>query len=599
MSCSKLFSGDLPEITNFIIQFLRNDLKSLYSCVLVNRLLCRITIPILWEDPFAVMRRDGRTYDFLITYLLFLNDNNKAKLKEFGVEINSSSFKKPFFNYPSFIKTLNTFRVELHVVNLINNLSVTSNITTCSISQIQRPLPTNLKSDKITFAPIFNVENTSLELEQNPNFSLKIVDFICVTLFELFISNEISLNNLYLNINYYHLNFISQIIKIISENPKFLSDIKNFTLDFSHKDRNIFDYPVLLDPFRSFLTSLPSMLTSIKHFSIYFGFYKEMLNARNLERLIQSQTQLLSLTLYSISENVAYLLGSFNYCSNTLTSIKFSYCDFTNLSSFNGLYYLAHLESLQFIHCKGITVRFFQPLLNIPTPLKIKTLKLEGQITETTFIQLLLQKVGSYVENLELKLWVDIERERAFESIIKYCDKIQFLHLYEIDYVNIPQLSKLITHVRKHLKYLSLQNKNYHPPYILLLGNKDNLRVSSMILENLGQILPSSLNYLDLNLVLDPINLKNFLDNCKHIVRLSRLLVKNKNIKEIDDTFYVLKKFVDGKKVTNFAYQVNSCFNPDDFEHQNLEKSVNEIQSSVNLKKYSDLIIRISDFDEV
>ncbi|CAG8504491.1 3486_t:CDS:1 [Funneliformis mosseae] len=543
------------------------------------------------------MRREGRTYDFLITYLLFLNNDDKAKLKEFGVEINSSSFKKPFFNYPSFIKTLNTFRVELHVVNLINNLSVTNNITTCSISQIQRPLPNTLKSDKITFAPIFNVENTSLELEQHPISSSKIIDFICVSLFKLFISNEISLNNLYLNINYYHLNFISQLCKFISDNPKFLSGIKDFTLDFSHKYRNIFAYPVLY-PFQSFLMSLPSVLTSsIKHFSIYFGFDKEMLTARNLERLIQSQTQLLSLSFYSITANVAYLLGCLSYSSNTLTSIKFNYCDFTNISSFNGLNYLSHLESLQFIHCKGITVRVFQPLLNIPTPLKIKTLKLEGQIAETVFIQLLLQKAGSYVENLELKLWVDVERKRVFESIIKYCDKIQFLHLYEIDYVNIPQLYKLITQVRKNLKYLSLQNKNYHPPYILLSGNKDNLRVSSMILENLGQILPSSLNYLDLNLVIDPTNFKDFLDNCKHFVRLSRLLVKNKNIKEIDDTFNILKKFVKENEVTNFAYQVNSCFNPDDFEHQNLEKLVNDIQPSIKMNKYSDLVIRISDFD--
>src|SRR6266536_2657278 len=116
MACSKIFSGDLPEITNFIIQYLRNDLKSLYSCILVNRHLCRITIPILWEDPFSVVRQEGSSCNLLDTYLLFFNEDDKTKLKEFGITIDSPSFQKPLFNYPSFIKTLNPYRVEVHTI---------------------------------------------------------------------------------------------------------------------------------------------------------------------------------------------------------------------------------------------------------------------------------------------------------------------------------------------------------------------------------------------------------------------------------------------------------------------------------------------------
>src|SRR5687768_6617001 len=128
MAGSKLFSGDLPEITCYIIQYLRNDLRSLYSCTLVNRLLCRISVPILWEDPFSVRRRKGRG-SFIDTYLLFLNDDDKAKLKEFGIRVSSPLLlKKPLFNYPSFIKTFNTFRVGLHIVDWINGLDSLPNI---------------------------------------------------------------------------------------------------------------------------------------------------------------------------------------------------------------------------------------------------------------------------------------------------------------------------------------------------------------------------------------------------------------------------------------------------------------------------------------
>src|ERR1043166_1909377 len=104
MACSKVLCGDLPEITSYILQHLRKDLKSLYSCILVNRFLCRITIPILWEDPFSVACHEGRSYNFLDTYLLFINEDDKIKLKEHGITISStssSSFeKKLLFNYP-------------------------------------------------------------------------------------------------------------------------------------------------------------------------------------------------------------------------------------------------------------------------------------------------------------------------------------------------------------------------------------------------------------------------------------------------------------------------------------------------------------------
>ena len=81
MIISELFSGNLPEITNYIIQYLRNDLKSLYSCILVNRHLCRITIPMLWEDPFSVICQEGSSCNLLDTYLLFFNDDDKNKIK--------------------------------------------------------------------------------------------------------------------------------------------------------------------------------------------------------------------------------------------------------------------------------------------------------------------------------------------------------------------------------------------------------------------------------------------------------------------------------------------------------------------------------------
>src|ERR1044072_623685 len=111
MACSKLFSGDLPEISTYIIQNLRNNFSTLYSLVLVNRFWCRLAIPLLWEDPFSIKYRKHLPTHFLDTYFLFLSDNDKTKIMPYCYEF------KPLFNYPSLIKTMILSRIRFHIAN--------------------------------------------------------------------------------------------------------------------------------------------------------------------------------------------------------------------------------------------------------------------------------------------------------------------------------------------------------------------------------------------------------------------------------------------------------------------------------------------------
>src|SRR3989442_2649978 len=116
MACSKLFSGDLPEISSYIIQNLRNDVNTLYSLVLVNRFWCRLAIPLLWEDPFSIKYQENSSH-FIYTYFLFLNDNDKDEVKENLKSYKfDSNLQPPLFNYPSLIKTLNFSRIQFHVI---------------------------------------------------------------------------------------------------------------------------------------------------------------------------------------------------------------------------------------------------------------------------------------------------------------------------------------------------------------------------------------------------------------------------------------------------------------------------------------------------
>src|SRR2546429_8768089 len=138
MACSKLFS--------YIIQNLRNDFNTLYSCALVNRFWCRLAIPLLWEDPFSIKYRENSTCLLLDTYFLFLNDNDKSKIKD--VEFDSNlNLRKPLFNYPSFIKTLSLSRIQLHVASYITSSPSSTNLFQ-QPSNKRSYFPLTLKSQK-------------------------------------------------------------------------------------------------------------------------------------------------------------------------------------------------------------------------------------------------------------------------------------------------------------------------------------------------------------------------------------------------------------------------------------------------------------------
>src|SRR5205085_10274145 len=109
----------------------------------------------------------------------------------------------------------------------------------------------------------------------------------------------------------------------------------------------------------------------------------------------------------------------------------------------------------------------------------------------------------------------------------QYCEKIKFLHLTGISYENISQLFKLITLFNNHLKYLTLEIKYHYfnskeieemksPNFDCKnVDQKDDLAVSSIILNKLGQLLPIGLRYLDLYLVFNPEDLKSFFEHSK------------------------------------------------------------------------------------
>jgi len=237
--------------------------------------------------------------------------------------------------------------------------------------------------------------------------------------------------------------------------------------------------------------------------------------------------------------------------------------------------------------------KVIQPLLNIFTPLRIKTFvffdnKFENLIEVSTPIQLLIQKIGSYIENLILGIYEDELRGKSFDVIINVCEKIKFLRLAYINLENFSQLSRMILNFNNYLRYLTLEIKFDH----------NCLKTSSMILNELSKSLPLSLHYLDLNLVItNPDDLKAFFEKCNNQAELKTLLIRNRDMNSVVAILKVIRDFVKESNLEFLAYDIGNFFpseNESENESESLEK---EIRSLIKMVNYSDLVIKVSDID--
>ncbi|CAJ0894584.1 7945_t:CDS:2 [Entrophospora sp. SA101] len=90
--------GTLPvECVEGILQFLEDDIESLHSCVLVNRLWCRSGISLLWSQPFSFVGR--RAHKIIDVYILFLTDEKKEFFKRLDINGLRNSIRCWLINY--------------------------------------------------------------------------------------------------------------------------------------------------------------------------------------------------------------------------------------------------------------------------------------------------------------------------------------------------------------------------------------------------------------------------------------------------------------------------------------------------------------------
>ena len=89
------------EILTEISKYIKEDYKTLFSCVLINKQWHMINIPVLWRYPFY----SQSSIKILINCILIQNEDilkdNNIQLKEFKL-----LKKQPLYNYAKFATEL-------------------------------------------------------------------------------------------------------------------------------------------------------------------------------------------------------------------------------------------------------------------------------------------------------------------------------------------------------------------------------------------------------------------------------------------------------------------------------------------------------------
>jgi hypothetical protein len=540
MSCSKIFSGNLPELTYEIIKYFKNDFTTLYSCILVNRLWCRLAIPLLWENPFSIPTKN---YNFIEIYLDNLNGDFQTKLNEYKINDNSL-LSNTLFNYPKFLKYLNIY-------NIVSSVEKWFEVA-IRLSKPGRNTTRYFLQD-LSFYPVSNFKR-----------------LINISLFKIIIENEVNLHtleieipNTYYNTTYYNKCY-ENILELILQNTNFIHNIRYLKLyssfDFSFHNNNNNDY------------------TLIKYR------ISQIINLhQNLKKILLSFN---SLPLYN-----SLLLSKDSNCLNTLNTIIFYCVNFKGIINLDKIFeQLNVLESIHIIYCSSLNNGFVKQIINLSKPFKLKSLFI-SEISQIESLKLLLQKSGDYIENFGYGFTFDYDpslKQQLLDLIIKYCKNIKFLDLYRLESRIAYLLFNLIENINQNLNYLSINEE-----YLLL---NDNIEFSSIILQNLGQTLPSKLEYLNLVLHIKVNDFKIFLENSQNTF-INNFLIMQKGS---DDILHYIKEYIMKKKRINHL-AIKNTFIVRYYEQNNdlfnLKEEVKEFKlHNIDVQSYSDLSTNVYDF---
>ena len=275
----------------------------------------------------------------------------------------------------------------------------------------------------------------------------------------------------------------------------------------------------------------------------------------HLSQIINSQQNLKGIFFTSNNFPLYNALLSLKY-SNSLKIIFFYNINFKNIIILNEVFeHLNVLESIHLCFCHSLNS---QQIINITKSLKLRGLTIDDETFQIESFQLLLQLSGDHLENIGFGSLKSNElKQQLHELIIKYCTNIKFICIVGIDDQNIYLAFDLIKHFGEALNYIYISNIGHHVSHNIQ-SSSELIKLGSIILQGLGQILPSKLEGLKLHLSFTVSDFEVFLRNSKNTF-IIRLLIRNEMQVESGDIFlpYIEEYIIKKKKVKYIAFMIN------------------------------------------
>ncbi|CAI2165383.1 4087_t:CDS:1 [Funneliformis geosporum] len=435
------------DIFPIVLRFLRQDRNTLFSCILVNRTICRLAIPLLWKNPFTSndsLEEINQYQSALLirTYLACLTEDERRYLTNKGVEIRN--FPKPLFDYACFLEemmyscplynsTLCWILLEYHKYTK-DRLNGIRNMYQFDESEIQHPLINSLYSMLFKKSKIKTL-GISIDM-------LKIKDPIDQQLFD--------------NMNSSNLSNLSWLIIYLKDNSIGL-EVNQHSFDF-------------------LLSIIKKWCHKIKHVRISNLLVFAHQNLPKIQEIISQQQRLVKLELLTPKQNVIIndiLLNLKSHDFSFLSEMEIHDTDLSDNSLLEGLSSIDSLKSLYLLKCRGISMHNVHILSD--SSISLQKLKF---ISNEFPPGLIISTIGKSLNELKTN---QLDKEAA--ELISYNCSESLTNL-EIVGVNL-QTQKIFYDLIIRLKLNSLKISCCRES-------------TGQILNDLGKNLPNSLKYLSL-----------------------------------------------------------------------------------------------------
>jgi hypothetical protein len=568
---------------------LEDDLCSLYSCLFVNRYWCRHTIPLLWSQPFELVKETS-THKIIRTYISCLPKETKKRFRIGGIKL--PNYEKTLFDYPKFLKKFNTqkFCRALNKTFLTNNtispLYFYSNKSKNKFSNILRKQIKLFKGFYVIY-PKNNFDksiNKCFKPILKQYYSTYPNPYLAKEIFYLLFNQHVTFKSLIINScldNRYKMNI--ELHLFIQRNNNSLQNLSTFELDFVKKlsynrdwKREDFLLTELLNKMSEFVINLKKIRIEIpRDFREPWG--EQRLTTKfhqSLCKLIESQTKLkIFISNYYWDQSEICLYDSLTRQSNTLNHLTLMELTHSDHHFRKGLSSWKNLETLELLGGSD----FLTPSDVELEQLSIKNLFIGQNYEPDPLISKILK-----ASNINLsKLVLDASSNSViFDSIINYCPQITHLSItFSLDNYNyiISLLLNLFSNLYQ-LKYLKLSSREI---------NKKSIIFESLL--NISKSFPLSLKHLVLEFNMYYLNLDNFLKQCHHLINLD--IIYN-NIIIQDELFLTLMQYKkDNINCQNirffssleFPYNLDLDFLNDVSEYVTFVKEKNSIFNNNNL----------------